>query len=319
MNASIINKIGLSHYNAKDFFPKKVKLRHGIETTIWIHRPSGHGVLDPEHWPIENYYEEEYREEFSANSSGTKVKTDEHFHIYRETNKKQFEVFSDLCTQKTNFLEIGPSHGGIIDLVEKIGVNEIHAIEPNTQDACYLGDKYPNCQIQNSTLEKADLKENFYDIAVSFEVLEHVLSPKTFLKKINKCLKKGASLVLEVPNHHDVLLSCYKKNNYKDFYYHKAHIHYFTPESLKDLCSEVGFTGEVTSFLMYPFFNHVYWTQNHGPQATAKDALSLPIPTEGNTQIEKQINKFYESVESQYEKMINSLMVGDCLMYKGKK
>jgi len=70
---------------------------------------------------------------------------------------------------------------------------------------------------------------------------------------------------------------------------------------------------------MYPFFNHVYWVQNSGPQATAALALSLPKSTSLSTNIQKKINNFYQDVEEQYEQLINSNGVGDCLIFKGIK
>jgi SAM-dependent methyltransferase len=170
--------------------------------------------------------------------------------------------------------------------------------------------------VHNSLLEKAKLQNDYYDVAVSFEVLEHIVCPLMFLNTIKGSLKKGGTLVLEVPNHNDALLSCYKEEiSYKDFYYHKAHIHYFTPTSLSDLCRYCGFKGEVSSFLMYPFFNHVFWHQNLGPQPTAEIALSTPKPT--NSWV--VINDFYKKVEKEYEKLINVNMIGDCLIYRGKK
>jgi|TARA_R100001594_G_scaffold92911_1_gene127261 cyclopropane fatty-acyl-phospholipid synthase-like methyltransferase len=320
MNNKILEQSGLSHYNADDFFAKRVRLRKGVETVIWVHRQSGHGLLDPVEWPDESYYKEQYREEFSANSDGKKVQTDKHFQIFKKINKKQFNLFSADLSPNTNFLEVGPSHGGIIDHVSRAGVKCYHVVEPNTEDAAYIREKYPKSRVYNSLLEKTDLEKDCYDMVVSFEVLEHTLSPKTFLKNLNTCMKKGAALVLEVPNHDDVLLSCYNKDiTYRDFYYHKAHIHYFTAKSLQDMCRECGFDGEVSSFLMYPFFNHVYWAQNHGPQPTANAALSLPIPTSGETDTQKEINSFYDNVEREYEKLINSKMVGDCLVFKGRK
>jgi 2-polyprenyl-3-methyl-5-hydroxy-6-metoxy-1,4-benzoquinol methylase len=320
MNGTILEQSGLSHYSPNDFFAKKVRLRKGKETIVWVHRKSGHGLLDPVEWPPASYYEEQYRKEFSANSSGKKVETNKHFEIFKKINEKQFELFSEHLNPDTKFLEIGPSHGGIIDHITRANISCYHAVEPNREDAAYIQEKYPKARVYNSLLEKADLAENYYNMVVSFEVLEHTLSPKKFLKNLYECMDKESRLVLEVPNHDDVLLSCYNDSiTYKDFYYHRAHIHYFTPESLKDMCAQCGFEGEVSSFLMYPLFNHIYWAQNHGPQSTAKKALSLPVPTPARTGIQREINSFYEKMEKEYEQLINSKMIGDCLVFKGRK
>ena len=320
MNKEFLKQVGLGHYRHQNFQPEKVILRKGDEATIWVHQQTGHAVLDSESWVKEDYYGEDYRNEFSGNSTGKKIESKKHLEMYKELNEKQFAQFKDHLNEETKFLEIGGSFGGIINNVLKRGVKLCHIVEPNIKDASFLAEQYQTAEVYNNLLEDANLDQDFYDIAVSFEVLEHIVNPKSFLSKINTVLKKNGIVHLEVPNHRDVLLSCYNKNiEYNKFYYHKAHIHYFTAESLNDLCNSCGFDGKVSSFLMYPFFNHVYWHHNKGPQQTANAALFLPTPTKNQSEIEQKINLFYKRVESEYEELINNYMVGDCLFYQGRK
>ena len=63
----------------------------------------------------------------------------------------------------------------------------------------------------------------------------------------------------------------------------------------------------------------MYWHHNHSPQPTASIALNTPIPTISKTKVELEINSFYELIEFQYEELINRHMVGDCLVFQGKK
>ena len=132
-------------------------------------------------------------------------------------------------------------------------------------------------------------------------------------------MKKNGLINIEVPNHKDLLLSCYKNISYENFYYHKAHIHYFTKESLSQLLEVCGFDGAVSSFLMYPFFNHVFWHQNGGPQSSAQIALEVPQPALEESMTGAAINEFFSQVEKKYEELVNRHMVGDCLVYQGRK
>jgi 2-polyprenyl-3-methyl-5-hydroxy-6-metoxy-1,4-benzoquinol methylase len=320
MNEEFLNQVGLGHYECKDFNPEKVTLRKGDSAIIWVHKPTGHGVLDVESWVKEDYYSADYRDEFSGNSTGKKVESKKHLKMYEQLNERQFSQFKDCLSKEAKFLEIGGSFGGITNNVLGHGVKLCHIVEPNIEDASFLTEQFPSVRVYNSILEDANLESNFYDVAVSFEVLEHIVNPRAFLLKAAASLKEDGIIHLEVPNHQDVLLSCYNKDvGFNKFYYHKAHIHYFTPASLKELCGLCGFEGDVSSFLMYPFFNHVYWHFNQAPQLTGTEALCLPKPTEGQTEIEQKINLFYKRVESEYEKLINDHMVGDCLTYQGRK
>ena len=161
--------------------------------------------------------------------------------------------------------------------------------------------------------EKIDTDDK-YNLVTSFEVLEHIISPTIFLKKCYELMESGGVINIEVPNHNDALLF-YNSPRYKNFYYHKAHIHYFTDKSLSELFERNGFDGKVSSFLMYPFFNHVFWCQNDKPQGSANIALNTPIPTDSF----QEINDFYKDVENQYEELINKHMLGDCLVFQGIK
>jgi len=319
MDKDFLARVGFSHYNAEDFELKNIVLRGGEEAVLWVHSFSGHGILDSQFLVDSNYYQENYRSEYSAQSAGSKVAPEEHFKIYRDFNGKQFAQFSDHLTHDTRYLEIGCSFGGVLKRVGDFGVDTCHGIEPNEEDAQFVQKNFPGAKIFNSHFEDLELEQEYYDVVASFEVLEHMVSPASILKKVAGVMKKNGFINIEVPNHKDLLLRCYKGSSYENFYYHKAHIHYFTKESLFRLLEICGFDGAVSSFLMYPFFNHVFWHQNSGPQSSAQIAMTTPQPTSEETAAGAAINEFFAQVEKDYEELVNSHMVGDCLVYRGRK
>ena len=318
IDENILERTGFRNTLPADYLPKPVILRDGREATIWVHKKTGHGILDIEFWEKQDYYSKDYRNEYGAEIEKVTLPS-EHLEIYSSLNEKQFQIFSSDLTSETKFLEIGCSFGGILNKVSDAGLKVIHGVEPNKRDAQIVSSRLSTAKIFNSTFEKSELADEYYDMVVSIEVLEHVVSPLHFLKKCYGILSKNGLIHIEVPNHNDVLLSAYKDPGYLNFYYHKAHIHYFTKESLLLLCHECGFEGSVASFLMYPFFNHVWWYQNHKPQLSATTALAQPLPTAGNTPADKVINEFYKKIENEYETLINNNMLGDCLIFHGQK
>jgi 2-polyprenyl-3-methyl-5-hydroxy-6-metoxy-1,4-benzoquinol methylase len=319
MDKDLLARVGFSHYSAEEFTSKKIILRGGQEAILWVHADSGHGVLDPQFWVGSDYYQESYRSEYSAQSSGTKVAPDEHCRIYRKLNEKQFAQFSNHLTRDTRYLEIGCSFGGVLKQVADFGVDTCHGIEPNEEDAQFVQKVCPQSKIFNSTFEELDLESEYYEVVASFEALEHMVSPGSILQKAAGVMKQNGLINIEVPNHGDLLLSCYEDVDYEKFYYHKAHIHYFTKESLLRLLEVCGFAGEVSSFLMYPFFNHVFWHQNRGPQSSGQMALATPRPASEESTAGREINNFFAQVEKDYENLVNRHMVGDCLVYQGRK
>lgn len=317
INKEVLVSVGLGNTTPSDYFQKEVTLRDGRSAVVWIHKKTGHGILDYEFWEKHDYYNEEYRREHGP-EIGRKVEPSDSLQIYNALNEKQFNTFSAYLSVRTRFLEIGSSFGGILHRVANTGVATCHGIEPNKEDAAFLQSNNKQAKIYNSTFENASLPENFYDVVVSIEVLEHTVSPRNCLNKCFSVMLNGGFLHIEVPNHYDVLLSTYKDTGYDKFYYHKAHIHYFTEKSLQMLCNDCGFHGEVFSFLMYPFFNHVWWQQNHCPQRHAIFALSTPEPA-NDTFVGKAINDFYKKMELEYERLINEFVLGDCLIFQGRK
>ena len=312
MDNQLLRQLGFD-YNIDDFYVKSIVLRDGSDSILWVHEPTGHGILDSEFWAKGDFYSEQYRDEFSADSEGKRKKSEDHFRIYKELNDRQFNLFKSRLTIDTKYLEIGCAHGGIVSRVDEYGVNECQVVEPNIQDFNFVKYKNPNIITHNSVFKDVELQENYFDIIVAFDVVEHDFEPKNFLKKCFDLLKKGGILMIAVPNHNDVLLTNYECKKYKEFYYHKAHVNYFTKQSILDLCESVGFDGYVDSFLDYSFFNHVHWQQNNKPMALADMAFV------GDVTKNMKINRFYKKVELEYEKMINKEMLGGALIYTGTK
>ncbi len=318
MNKNLLNQIGFKNYSMSDFQKKSIILRDGRDTDLWVHTPSGHGILEKSLWPDDKFYTEEYRTQFSTNSDGKKQECEEHLRIQKNLNTKQFKLFSKFLTKETKYLEIGCSFGGVTSQVYDFGVDECHVVEPNVEDTNFVKGNCKNIKAFNSNLEDADLNENYYDIIVAFDVVEHVCSPGDFIQKCYRLLKEGGRLFIVVPNHNDVLLSNYDCDNYKNFYYHKAHLNYFTSDSIKHLCESIGFKGNVETYLDYSFFNHVFWYQNDKPMGTSEGAFISKV-IDKNDNLSKKINNFYQDVELQYEKLINKNLAGGALIFNGTK
>ena len=318
MDNQLLLDTGLE-YDINDFSKKSIVLRDGRESVLWVHEPTGHGILDRKYWENidEDYYKEDYRQQSSTNAKGGFVEPREHLSICEKLNKRQYEQFSDRVNKDTKYLEVGCSFGGVAKNVLDFGVEVCDVVEPNKVDAEFIKENFDGITVYNDLLENVNIDKK-YNLVVSFEVLEHAISPIEFLKKCNNLMDKGGFIKIEVPNHDDVILR-YNTDRYKDFYYHKAHIHYFTDKSLNDICSMAGFDGSVSSFLYYPFFNHVFWLQNNKPQNSAKLALHTPPPTDGKNEIDVELNNFYSEVEDRYDKLINKHTLGDCLVFKGQK
>lgn len=315
----VLEKVGFEH-EPDLYYNKKIILRNSSEAVLWVNKVNGHGILDPEFWLKKEEYESEYRNKFSANLN-SKTKSDEHFKIYKNLNERQAKKIAKFIDNNTNLLEIGSSFGGVISQIinnNEIAIKpkKISIIEPNKEDCNYLISKFNNkVNVYNDFFDKNIKLNEKFNLIINFEVLEHIEKPFEFINSMYSNLDDNGKIIVEVPNHNDSLLSIYKNEGYEKFYYHNAHIHYYTPESLKEVFNKCKFTGEVEGFQMYPLINQIFWILNNKPQENAIKALNFPDCI--NT--DKDINLFFEEITNKYNDIIEKKLMSDCLMFIGKK
>jgi 2-polyprenyl-3-methyl-5-hydroxy-6-metoxy-1,4-benzoquinol methylase len=103
-------------------------------------------------------------------------------------------------------------------------------------DKVYIGDAE---QIVNK------LEENYYDVVILGDVLEHMHIPWEFIKKIKRLLSKNGIIVTSISNINNIsiiknLLS--GKWEYADAgLLDRTHLRFFTYESIKKMFDDAGF------------------------------------------------------------------------------
>lgn len=111
--------------------------------------------------------------------------------------------------KSAKILEIGCGSGYILDHLKKNGFTNIEGVDASKTWLPF----YKN--IKKGT--KLPTKKNSYDIILLLDVIEHVKTEKTLLKKIHDLLKKDGILLISAPaymfmwSHHDVLNRHYRR------------------------------------------------------------------------------------------------------------
>lgn len=78
----------------------------------------------------------------------------------------------------------------------------------------------------------------FYDIAVSFETIEHVEKPYEFMRILNRLVRLGGYVVISTPN---FFLFKLLGKNYWGVNPWVEHLHFFEPEEVVKMLKECGF------------------------------------------------------------------------------
>ena len=70
---------------------------------------------------------------------------------------------------------------------------KVYGIDISNESIEYAKEKYSNKNIIYEQMDVAKLKypDNFFDVVVSFETIEHVPAPEEFLKEVYRVLKSG--------------------------------------------------------------------------------------------------------------------------------
>jgi SAM-dependent methyltransferase len=135
-------------------------------------------------------------------------------------------------------LEIGPGFGTFgVELRSRGGFDRIVAIEPTPDLAAHcrgLGLEILEARFEEVTFPP----EQRFDAIVCFEVLEHVLSPREFLRHCRNVLRPGGLMSVTCPNidGFDIVTLGVASDSID-----VEHLNYFNPSSLSQLFSSCGF------------------------------------------------------------------------------
>jgi SAM-dependent methyltransferase len=134
-------------------------------------------------------------------------------------------------------LEVGCATGEFIKACRRRFGWEVAGIEPNRElsDALRSG----GYSVVPSTLEEAEIPAERYDVVSLFNVLEHLWDSVYSLKRINRLLKPGGLMVVEIPNFASPARRRFGK--YWFLYHLPRHLSHFTRQSLTGLMHECGF------------------------------------------------------------------------------
>jgi 2-polyprenyl-3-methyl-5-hydroxy-6-metoxy-1,4-benzoquinol methylase len=219
--------------------------------------------------------------------------------------EQQIERYSRYIFSSKMLLEIGSGYGTFLAEIKNRWSKNAEGIEVSESRRLFA-EKYGNEKLHGLNLLvdeiPADMKHR-YDLIVSFHVLEHVSRPNLFLKKVRELLCPEGLVVFEVPNVGERFLKECKE--YEQFKWLRAHVSYFSKETLNELFGRNGFSEiEIKGVQNYSIENHIHWMRTQKPSL-------------GTIQIRHPDN--LEWINRIYKEILEKEMEGDALMVVAKK
>jgi len=157
--------------------------------------------------------------------------------IFRPRAQRLAEICKRYNVQTDVLLEVGAGFGTFCEEVQRIGLfRHVIAVEPTPglADTC----RQRGLDVIQKPIEQVHLERDSASVVASFEVLEHLFSPRDFLHSCASVVKPGGLLVITCPNIKGFdLVVLQASSNTIDV----EHLNYFHAASLSHLTSECGF------------------------------------------------------------------------------
>lgn len=147
----------------------------------------------------------------------------------------------DLCAchgvRQGTLLEVGPGFGTFVQLATESGLFErVVAVEPTPEMAAAC--RARGVAVVECRVEEAQHQLGAVDVAVAFEVIEHLFEPAVFVRGMADCVKPGGLLVLSCPNGMGFDIATLEA---RALAVDVEHVNLFNPESLCRLVTAYGF------------------------------------------------------------------------------
>ncbi len=151
-------------------------------------------------------------------------------------------------TSSYEILEIGCANGKLLEEF-KVDGHKVWGVEPDRQALFFAKER--NLDVYYGTAESLppEITSRKYDMIIMNHVLEHTIDPLLALRNTMDLLVDGGKLVMEVPNN-----SCMALKASGIAWLHldvPRHLYFFTPDSLRAICKQVGFEVISTEFNGY--------------------------------------------------------------------
>lgn len=154
--------------------------------------------------------------------------------IFRPRAERLIAICNKYNTTTNILLEVGAGFGTFIEEAGKMDVfKKLIAIEPTPDLANTCRQK--GIETIEKPVEKVTFDNEKIDVIASFEVIEHLFSPRDFISKCASILSPGGILILTCPNVQGFEISVLQKLSTS---VDVEHLNYFNPSSLSHIVHE---------------------------------------------------------------------------------
>ncbi len=268
---------------------------------------------------LQDYYNTDYFETNSLDSESVQTPKD-HFQSRLSTLESIKDelielIETEFSDRKPRILEVGASAGELLFLMSD-HASKLVGIELNEQFCDWANSELPdNIIMISKDLNTLEFDEQF-DLIISNYTIDHLANPvETLLKMRNLLSDKGVMYIL-VPNR-DEALNYYSspttKGCYQKFFWHKAHMFYFTKETLEGLFDRCGLKAQISNFHEYSLRNFLQWYFVGKPGQKFDEEVGDIKLFKGGSEFETHMNEMIVEMDKRFKEIMIQTWGGDTL------
>jgi len=288
------------------------KIRHDIHMNVYMCKSCEVQFLESN--PNLDY-NKDYRKKYTP-YYGKEFNSEQLFNAMLPIQKYDVDKIKYLIKDDSKILDIGCASGYLLYTL-KNETNECWGVDIRNEDVEYAKSIGLNCHV--GPIEDTDIPKNYFDIVLLVQTLEHIENPKKLLMSIKPYLKDNGIIFISVPSANDVMLTVYENEYYGDWFYEEPHLLYYSSKSLKLLCEECGYEGDIQYWQTHHILNHIRWLYNNTQQNSVVERVGNPIINDNNHPIGNDINKLIKLFNRKYCELLENNCVSDNIIFIGKK
>lgn len=215
------------------------------------------------------YYEsQKYRKSLEGTSE-----EDDFYHLHDNESLNKFEYTGTDIFRNKVVADIGCGCGAFLDFVSGVA-DEIIAVEPS-ETYRKIMDRKGYCTYAYAREAMADYSGKT-DVITSFDVIEHVDEPQTFIREVYDLLKIGGHAIIGTPTETPVMRKLLGNIYEKELLFSIQHIWILGEKNLKILAENVGFKKEkigIKYFQRYGLENVFGWLREKKPKSDINENI----------------------------------------------
>lgn len=262
---------------------------------------------------LKEYYNDAYQKTNSL-TAGREQTARERFADRLQTIDPVYRRVLPYLRKDMSVLEVGCGAGELLYRIQP-QVREVAGIELNSGFVDFINNDL-GITAWAQDINKINFNGRKFDFIVSVATLDHLPNPLETLLTMKRLLSEKGEMFIIVPNRDEALNFFIPGENqakFNTFFWHKAHMFYFTAETIEMMLNKAGFGVTVTSMHQYSMMNFLHWYFTGTPQKGSVGAVTGIRPFIGNSDYEIRMNEMFEEMELRFHRIMDETMRGDFL------